>query len=581
MTKCVTDQILDSIIDPSFPSMVLLSGEWGCGKTYLAKNTLRPKLESVEAYKSTNCLSLYGVTSLDDFRDKLISLRHLSGQDKGRNLSIFKNLAGNGAKWGGDNGASLAIGNALTKPFRHKLLSKMSNCAFIIDDLERCSSEQLISEVLGECLNLVENNANLAIIVIANEKQIENKSLLEKTFNDKFYLTSSAQSITSFLESKYSSFLDPSSIEQAVLTIQSLEMSNLRVIQRAMQRYVPIKERFKKITELDEPAASNQTLDSVLRICHAHYELGCNIEQIFESSNASNIDSEPWKDRPEEGELLRKTVRNTKFTTYLVSYCLNKISIPDDLVDGFALPVTTSPVDYISSMSIHHFSEKDFYHAIDETKQFLFGGNKKPFSKWFRVLDSYFYLVQHQFIDENFEEEYEQAKEAIETLGFFKHEDVVSDRNYSPMRGFDIKQTQTLYDNIKPHYERESAISSMDDLEKRFLIAWSESSKDIYGSYEHRPFLHQFDLEKVVNSIAKKWPLEDIGVFGQFLRSRYQALNSNEFVGEEFLFVRDLDAKLQSALSNMKPSRRRGMVSELTGYLRVAMQYIDRTQKDN
>jgi hypothetical protein len=69
----IYEKITALFADDSMPPMILLDGKWGCGKSYYVTQTLIPKLK--RDYKESKVLyfSVYGISSLDDFRDKLIS----------------------------------------------------------------------------------------------------------------------------------------------------------------------------------------------------------------------------------------------------------------------------------------------------------------------------------------------------------------------------------------------------------------------------------------------------------------------------------------------------------------------------
>jgi hypothetical protein len=72
-------KIIELFKDDSFPSMVLIDGKWGSGKTHYVENILIDDLKneydtSENRYCSPHYLSLYGVSSIDDFRDRIVSI---------------------------------------------------------------------------------------------------------------------------------------------------------------------------------------------------------------------------------------------------------------------------------------------------------------------------------------------------------------------------------------------------------------------------------------------------------------------------------------------------------------------------
>ena len=79
------DQFETLLTDDSFPPMVLLDGEWGCGKTHFVRKELAPKLEAKlfpNNQHSCSYLSVYGLSSIDDFRNRILSLRYLKRESK-------------------------------------------------------------------------------------------------------------------------------------------------------------------------------------------------------------------------------------------------------------------------------------------------------------------------------------------------------------------------------------------------------------------------------------------------------------------------------------------------------------------
>ncbi|WP_197413133.1 P-loop NTPase fold protein [Vibrio sp. MEBiC08052] len=201
-----SQQVIDFLNDGSFPTIVILTGPWGSGKTYLTKNQLIPELKK-ENNNDVHYISVYGLTSLDDFRDKILSLNYTHNSHSSGWVSSVKNLVGGTTRALGDGGTINGVISALAKPIKHKLLSKIKNVNIVIDDLERASSQKLISEVLGEILNLVENNINVWVVVVANIDQVGSFQLLEKTFLNRVSINPAPDDIMIFIDKKYPNLL--------------------------------------------------------------------------------------------------------------------------------------------------------------------------------------------------------------------------------------------------------------------------------------------------------------------------------------------------------------------------------------
>lgn len=78
--------------EKDFPPIVAINGDWGVGKTFYIKNSLiadinnDPELSKLKV----EYISLIGVNSLNDFKDKLISRYYLNNhRSAGRLKNIF------------------------------------------------------------------------------------------------------------------------------------------------------------------------------------------------------------------------------------------------------------------------------------------------------------------------------------------------------------------------------------------------------------------------------------------------------------------------------------------------------------
>jgi hypothetical protein len=597
MSKNTVQQIIDNLNDDSFPSIQLLSGKWGCGKTHLAKRSIMPMLE--DKYDQAHYISLYGVSSLDDFRDKLVSLSYFNSKNSINNYSVIKNVIGNVAKGFGDKGATLALANSLAQPMKHKLLSKISNCAFVIDDLERVSIKALASEVLGECLNLVENNINVAILVLANEEHVEDKSILEKTFNNKVVLTSSPDEIVEVIREKYGQHLDDATSASAKEVISRLKISNYRIVLRAMQRFVPIKAQIEKLQEVDKKTALSNVINQILAITYAHYEYDASFDDICQESARHPLDN---MEAPSSGEVSNEKEKSVEeklasvrlenirsciqgptgnVTPALVSYCLNITSMPIELIENLNLPMEGKLLDRIKSFGIYDLSDSQFEQAIKEAKEFLFDWATEPkhFYEWFAVLDSYFFFIEYMYIEENIDDEYVRAKAMVEAPKALKP---ISPSRYQEMSLRNMHPSvDKLYHFAKPLNDKLSIDIKQCELQKQFLACWSTASTEIYQKYDNKPFLHLFDAEEVCQAFDN-WKLLDILVFGQFIESRYTVSNIREYLQDEFEFVRQLKEHLESKVPSMPASRLKGCLNLLIeDYLNKGVKFIEKAENYN
>lgn len=163
----ITAMIKNYIDSSMYKYAVLIDGEWGCGKTHFVENVLIEKLKehikSSSKYKHIIYTSLYGVSSIQDASSKLY-LSLISGGDRKIVKQITPLISGI-LKGANVNISVNDIGSSLST------FVNISNYIIFVDDLERCSCN--ISEIMGLLNNFVEHSET-KIIIIANEKEIEN-----------------------------------------------------------------------------------------------------------------------------------------------------------------------------------------------------------------------------------------------------------------------------------------------------------------------------------------------------------------------------------------------------------------------
>lgn len=173
--------------EPEPVGALMLTGEWGCGKTYLLNNIL------TEALKSTHIIlrvSLFGIESIEEVRKEVKrcwlyafaeSKEPISGMaEKAKKVGgVIKTVAEKGSELLPDSIKTIANGvlslNAIDFV---KIESEMGEkkVVLIFDDLER--SNISTSDLLG-CINDYCENLHINTIVVANEGKIKS------TGNDK------------------------------------------------------------------------------------------------------------------------------------------------------------------------------------------------------------------------------------------------------------------------------------------------------------------------------------------------------------------------------------------------------------
>lgn len=169
---------------------LMLSGEWGCGKTYLIKNKFIPLVKDTYVFVS---VSLFGIDSLDKLRvevkkkwlEKASELDKLNGTKVSKVADSYKKifdtikdiLPENWQKKGEVVSSIMDLVNFV--PISNRMSEK--KVILVFDDLER--SNISCTDLLG-CINDYCENQSFNTIIVANEEKIKDSSDNELSYRE-------------------------------------------------------------------------------------------------------------------------------------------------------------------------------------------------------------------------------------------------------------------------------------------------------------------------------------------------------------------------------------------------------------
>lgn len=225
---------------------LMITGEWGVGKTYYFKNILSHQIKETLTFVDDSkkykplLVSLFGLKSVEEIQTEIF-------------LSIYPILKNKTVKLGA------SIGKALIKGIMHlKNLGEyydyvsdvevdkgewvnFSELVICFDDLERLSENLNIEEFIGYVNSLVENE-NVKVLIIANENKIERHNyfaLKEKVIGNSIeFIPDISKSFDSLIEIKfrgfqhYKEFLTKN--KNLILEIYTKDSNNLRILSFAL-----------------------------------------------------------------------------------------------------------------------------------------------------------------------------------------------------------------------------------------------------------------------------------------------------------------------------------------------------------
>lgn len=268
-----TIQSIVSYLNMETSGALMLSGEWGCGKTYFIKNKLFPYLVK-ETTINPIIVSLFGIENKKELPQRILSafFDKKSGSITKAVNKIVKGL----------EAISFVQDFVDTKELLYnsdifiKLLPQ--DLLICFDDFERKSVNITSDDLFGFINELVENN-NFKIIVIANEEKIETinykEKVIEKTLG---FEPSISEVFNDFVKSKnnilFTKYIDESEIVNKFLNINleyknetkfpclDREFRNLRTLKFILNHFNEVfNEVVSEIEELDE--ITKKKLDNI------------------------------------------------------------------------------------------------------------------------------------------------------------------------------------------------------------------------------------------------------------------------------------------------------------------------------
>ena len=169
---------------------LMLSGEWGCGKTYLIKTKFIPLVKDIYVCV---CVSLFGIDSLDKLRVEVKKkwLEKASEFDRLNGIKVSKaavswkkifdtikdNLPENLQKKGEVVSSIMDLINFM--PVSNRMFEK--KVILVFDDLERTNIS--CTDLLG-CINDYCENQGFNTIIVANEEKIKDRSDNELSYHE-------------------------------------------------------------------------------------------------------------------------------------------------------------------------------------------------------------------------------------------------------------------------------------------------------------------------------------------------------------------------------------------------------------
>ena len=171
--------IKDYIQNRNINQALMITGEWGCGKSYFVKNSVKEYLRKNGILDNKNYIvfSLYGINNLGDFKnsfyDKIFINQYLGESNKAQKTkNICERLFNSVSSTIDTSAIGVPVKINLAELIHKSDLVQLEKCIFVFDDIERC---ELSATELWGFINKLTENRGIPVITVANESKILEK----------------------------------------------------------------------------------------------------------------------------------------------------------------------------------------------------------------------------------------------------------------------------------------------------------------------------------------------------------------------------------------------------------------------
>ena len=564
-------QAIQNYLDGDRPNCALMiTGDWGAGKTYFWKNSIVPLLEQVSRHHIY--VSLYGVASHSEIEQQI-------------SYAIFPFLDSKVFRLGRFIGE---IKGVRVPPINY--VPKLHRAVFCFDDLERAAIP--VKDALGYINRFIEQHGS-HVLILANELQIEDekyKTVKEKVVGKTYVLKpdidEALNSIWASLNKKKHTLLDAHRqvIQKA---ISSCEPINLRSAIQAVDNCNIILHRLEKLPALAHKAVSSVMLMSCAMTMEdkTNKELISHLKGLLADPTALMFAAFSKRDEDNENDMLDAM---EKFAARYFDGNIDNIpslrSILDFIETGWMDidAVHAEAVALVQAETPEESDPKNVFlrniwaltdQQIAEVAQTYLGEidacSITRAEKLVRVFSTLIFIAKHQVIAQTPAEILSISQRAVECLA---KEDRFVERDFEGWRNqpiphgtadVEVKEfmaalnvANELFQKRQHQARLRSLFTELDTNYQLFLNRMLGNLEDDNFDYPHSPIFSQYDSKAVAEILAKK-DAGEIQQFSQLLNQRYSRVaNIADFLSDEYTVLTELaehlNQQLLTAIAGMK-----------------------------
>nr|WP_157447354.1 hypothetical protein [Catenovulum agarivorans] len=544
-----------------------MDGEWGAGKTYYVEHTLIPAVKNKTfnlGHENIVYLSVFGLENLADFRDKLVSATYFSDKVDTGFVEKLKEAAFGVAKSIDTENTSL-VGSLLQSSsgaIKHAMLSKLRDYVVVVDDLERLENDNLQKGIIGECLNLAEEN-KLAFIFVVNASRLKlHNTFLEKTFAGKVKLSCSYESAFDITFERTSN-LHPFKTE-IVRFIEKFELKNLRILQRISFKLNQIYELVKDCNEIDIQKTIEFFAKDLIRISYLHsccnkspseIEIGFSRQKRVESHIRKKQNQSPAKETDEPEDIFIRFLDIDTPTKEMINFACGETHIIDDVHLLGRVFRKSDPVEHLLFNQYALFDEA-FDFNLEKARKFIFEDDQVEIHRWFEACEQYVNLIEWRFVEEYMEEYLAKIERFACRKKFYR------DKNFKTYR-INHPKIVKLFKKHSGLLESETQRVGDQQLFEQIKTSWQQVDQTIYNEHRLTPFLNKYPAEEWKLAFSG-WSNLDKGYFCSFILERYDPSNIANYLKDELPTLQGLAALLASELDKMpQANQQKGVMTRV------------------
>lgn len=576
---------------------IMITGEWGAGKTHYVKNNLMEILSSRSDENKIIYISLNGASNLKDIHERIVFEYITYNHDFEISFATFKSIS--------NLGASIPQMSKWLKPlteiknlFASRLETKMdfSNVILIIDDIERINFSKLSTmELFGYINSNFIENKFVKTILVCNENEINDSNynkIKEKMIGRVFEYKANTECIVRDIikdqigTNEQLQELLSNKIDTIMHFVSELAFENYRTFKFCLDIYMDL---LPNISEKYINESFESIFSFILIISMEFKEGRLDIRDKDDSKGFSRIQFIALREAKSDDEKYLKTFYqnyiqgsilpfdfNMSIFNYILTGELNIEDFKSSIEDKYGKNEISAYREHIHAIKDHFLYEEDeLQNHVDCALQLvLYVGGYNPY-EYFKLYEKITFLVEKEYIriDSNFKEKFfEGFKLAIENNKNL----VANSRGLGMSKKYDEVQMMMVEEINKSH-------DKFDENSKKLLFeSWvnainggEDDYYEVCGQLEQVSIFKLIDIDYFSDEIIKMKNRSIIRV-NSFLHQRYLRIsNARDFYNDQIEGMKELIIFLsQKRESKTITSLKKDVIGELISTLEKTIDHL-------